>query len=166
MMIAIYVLCILASNVLSAYHLISFDSGLTLPLGTVVFAPIFTLRDTAQHRRGERIVLAIVLIGTLLTILLAQFIGDATIARVSIARLCAFVAAELLDLVILHALPEHHGLSGVLASNTIACAIYSALFVAMAFEFTIVLFAQRYLITLLISALVGGLLVRRRAARQ
>jgi uncharacterized PurR-regulated membrane protein YhhQ (DUF165 family) len=160
MMIAIYILCIVAANVLATSSSITLGADIMIPAGVLVIAPIFTLRDTVQHRHGSRIAGDIVLVAALLTMLLSVPLGESRLGRVSIASLIAFVVSELLDTAIYFALHRHEWLTRVLASNTVASAIDTVLFLSIAFELSWPTFSAMYLIKLLGSTLAGVALLR------
>ena len=156
----IYLLCIIAANVLAVQYTIPLGSELSIPAGTIAIAPIFTLRDSVQHRYGSRAVVYLVLGGAIVSLLISLVTSQQVLGRIAVAGLIAFVLSELLDTAIYMQLSRYSWLSRVLASNTVACAIDSLLFLSIAFGLDWGTFAAQYLAKLLISTVAGLVLLR------
>lgn len=100
--------------------------GLMAPAGVWAAGAAFTIRDSLHEEGGIRWVLAGILIGAVLSLIVAD-------ADLAVASCTAFVVSELCDLAIYAPLRERHWLVGVALSNTIGSVVDSVLFLWLAF---------------------------------
>jgi uncharacterized PurR-regulated membrane protein YhhQ (DUF165 family) len=103
------------------------DVGFGKQAPAAVFAAgfAFTFRDLVQRTLGREAVLVVIVVGSLLSLLVAP--------SFALASAAAFLVAELADFAVYTPLAERSFLGAVLLSNTVGLLIDSVLFLWLAF---------------------------------
>jgi uncharacterized PurR-regulated membrane protein YhhQ (DUF165 family) len=132
---ALFLTCILAANyVTTEYGLIPVGFGLTATAGTYFAGATFILRDSIQDLAGKYAVLALIILGAVLSWLKAQtttpgFLPPGvTGTSIAIASGIAFLCSETADLLVYTPLRARGYLRAALASNTIGTIVDTILF--------------------------------------
>ncbi|MDP8205619.1 MAG: VUT family protein [Candidatus Electryonea clarkiae] len=149
----IYILLIIAANILASLWIIPLPFGLAVPAGVICFAPIFTLRDRIQIDRGAKWIYSLILIAALLSWLTGLASGSSLLSKISIAGLIAFVLSESLDTIIF-TLIRRSFVIRALASNLVSAGLDSALFIWIAFGWNTGTVIGLWLVKIIIAALV------------
>ena len=100
--------------------------GLTAPSGVLMIGAALVLRDVVHHTLGWRWALGAILIGTLISLLLAA-------PGLALASAAAFLLAELADLAIYAPLHRKRLYLAVLLSGIVGAVVDSAVFLQLAF---------------------------------
>lgn len=134
--------CILAANfVTSRYGTSPVGFGLTATAGTYFAGATFVLRDTVQDALGKRTVLALIVLGALLSYALAVtwFAADAkflppgvTPVSVAIASGVAFLASEAADFAVYTPMRRRGYVRAAVASNVVGALVDTFLFLRIA----------------------------------
>lgn len=122
-----YALSIVAANYMTSHlGLVSVGFGLLVTAGTFAAGFALLARDFVHRYGGVRAALAAVVLGTLLSVVLAD-------PRVAVASAVAFCAAELIDLAIYAPIRASHGFAwAALGSNIVSAPIDTAVFLHLA----------------------------------
>lgn len=121
-----FISTILAANyVTTKYGMVSVGFGLVATAGTYFAGLAFILRDAVQDTSGKRMVLALILLGALLSYL----VSDPFIA---LASGVAFAVSEVADLLIYSPLRERGYVRAALASNVVGAVVDTFLFLWIA----------------------------------
>ena len=109
-----------------APHTVPVWFGLTAPSGVLFVGLAFTLRDLTQEALGKWAVLVAILVGAVLSVLVAD-------GRVALASGVAFLISELADFSVYTPLRKRGWLKAVAASNAVGLIVDSLLFLWIAF---------------------------------
>lgn len=130
-----FLACIVGANwAINRYGLVSVGFGLVAPAGVYFAGLTFGLRDAIQERGGRRYVLALILVGSVISLMISDSAriptGHTTIA---IASGLAFLFSETCDFMVYTPLRERHLVWAVVISNVVGAFVDSALFLWLAF---------------------------------
>lgn len=157
LLVVIYIVLVVAANVAGAMLLLPLGPYLILPIGSIIIGPIYTLRDVIHRRAGLWAAVHVVLVASLLSFLVARALDHDLLLAVSAGRLAALIAGELVDTLIYQLLRRRTWGERVLMSNSISILVDTALLMLLLDSFVWSIFLQRYLVKLLMSALVASL---------
>lgn len=162
----IYIICILAADVLAARFIVPLPFGLAVPAGVFAIAPVFTLRDAVHERWGRRGAYALIAVASAMSWALAWLTGNALLGRVTVASVIAFALNETLDTEIYHKLRDRSRLLAILGSNAVSTLVDSALFIWIAFGPLWQLMVGQYLVKMLIAGAIGLWMTRKLRPRR
>lgn len=111
-------------------HTIPVGFGWHSPSGVVFVGLALTIRDALQRSCGVGTAVAAILVGSILTLVIAP--------SLAVASAAAFLVAELSDLAVFILLQRHSIMGAVIASNTVGALVDSPVFLFLAFGFTAV----------------------------
>lgn len=124
---ALYIATVFAANwAIQTYGLVPVGFGLMAPAGVYFVGVAFTLRDATQELLGRWVVIGCILVGALLSFLVAP--------TFAIASGAAFLASETADLAVYTPLRERNWLGALVASNIVGLVVDSILFLWLAFS--------------------------------
>ena len=126
---ALYVLCVIIANLVAG--ILVPVGAISFSLGTLFFAPIFTLRDALHEQRGRRYVYGVIAVAVLINAVIAAL--GAVDARVIDASCVALFISEATDTEVFHRLKTQHPALRIIASNTVSVPLDTALFLGIAF---------------------------------
>lgn len=106
-------------------HTIPVGFGLMAPSGVLAVGLAFTLRDLVQRSWGAVMAAVAVVIGAILSAMISP--------ALALASGTAFLASEMLDLLVYTPLSKKNLYAAVIASNTVGLVVDSAVFLLMAF---------------------------------
>jgi uncharacterized PurR-regulated membrane protein YhhQ (DUF165 family) len=155
---AAYVATIPAANIaLHRYGVVSVGFGLQAPAAVFLAGPALVLRDAVQWMLGRRVAIAALIVGIILSFLVAD-------PAVALASAVAFGVSEAADMAVFSRLSPRW-VRAVLAGGVVGILLDSLLFLSIAFGSLDFLGGQ--LIGKLYGVVLGSLVValRRRAAR-
>jgi uncharacterized PurR-regulated membrane protein YhhQ (DUF165 family) len=115
----------MANYAVERWGIVSVGFGLVAPAGVYFAGLAFTLRDIVQRTLGRYAAALAILIGAALS----WFISD----RLAVASAVAFLASELLDLVVFTATERRSFTGAVVVSNAVGIVTDSLLFLWIAF---------------------------------
>lgn len=123
----IFILSIVLANWLTTrYGFVPVGFGLTATAGTYAAGMALVARDFTQQALGKLWTIALILIGCVLSFILAD-------ARIAIASATAFLLSELVDMAIYTPLRERRWAAAVIASSIGGAVVDTALFIGIAF---------------------------------
>lgn len=168
-----FLACILAANyVTTEYGMVPVGFGLMATAGTYFAGASFVLRDAVQDTAGKRWVLGLVVVGALLSWLLAVtwFRADpaflppgVTAVSIALGSGVAFLASETADLAVYTPLRKRGYVRAAVASNVVGAFVDTVLFLWIAgFPVADALAGQmvgKLLVTLAVVLVVGGVRV-------
>jgi uncharacterized PurR-regulated membrane protein YhhQ (DUF165 family) len=114
-----------ANWLISHFGVVPVGFGLVAPAGVYAVGVAFTLRDIVHRTLGPFVVMAAIVVGAMLSWLIAP--------QFALASGVAFLVSELSDLCVYTPLSERSWLGAVTLSNTVGLAVDSALFLTLAF---------------------------------
>lgn len=114
-----------ANWLISHYGVVHVGFGLLAPAGVFAVGVAFTLRDITHRTLGPWVVVGAIVVGALLSVLIAP--------QFALASGVAFLVSELADLTVYTPLSERTWLGSVTLSNTVGLMVDSALFLWLAF---------------------------------
>jgi uncharacterized PurR-regulated membrane protein YhhQ (DUF165 family) len=118
--------CILAANyVTSLYGMIPVGFGLMATAGTYFAGASFLLRDSLQDAFGKRATLAVILVGALVSFLVAD-------SFIALASAVAFGLSELADLAVYTPLRKRGYIRAAVTSNIVGSLIDTVVFLSIA----------------------------------
>lgn len=121
-----FLACILAANyVTTAWGMVPVGFGLIATAGTYFAGLSFVLRDTIQDTLGKRAVIALIVVGALLSYLIAD-------PFIALASGVAFLFSEVTDLAIYTPLRSRGYLRAAIASNIVGAVVDTFLFLTIA----------------------------------
>ena len=155
-----FLACILAANYATGhYGLIPVGLGLYATAGTFFAGATFVLRDTVQDQSGRAAVVGLIVVGALLSGLLAP-------PRIALASGIAFLVAELADLVVYTPLRKRGYIRAALASNFVGSVVDTIVFLLVA-GFPIMAFPGQLLAKMTVTGVVVlGVIIYRALFRQ
>jgi uncharacterized PurR-regulated membrane protein YhhQ (DUF165 family) len=162
MIIAIlYVVCVLAADILAARWIVSLPFGLFVPAGVFAIAPVFTVRDQVHERWGRRGAYILIGIASVMSWALSIVTGSTLLARVTLASVAAFALNEVLDTEVYAMLRARSRFGAILGSNAVSAAVDSVLFIWVAFGPDWRLMLGQYLVKLILAGAIGWIITRR-----
>lgn len=158
--VATFILAILAANyVTTRYGMVPVGFGLVATAGTYFAGLTFVLRDAVQDLAGRRAVLAVILIGALLSYALSA-------PAIATASAAAFLLSEAADFAVYQPLRKRGYLRAAIASNVVGAAVDTVLFLWIAGFPIVQALAGQIVGKTLITAAVAALVVAVRVARR
>jgi uncharacterized PurR-regulated membrane protein YhhQ (DUF165 family) len=115
----------LANWLIQHVGIVNVGFGLKAPAGVYAVGLAFTFRDIVQRTLGREAVIAAILIGAVLSYLVAP--------TFAVASAVAFLVSELADFAVYTPLERRSWLGAITLSNTVGLVIDSALFLTLAF---------------------------------
>lgn len=157
----VFLAAIVVANYLTTHHgLIPVGFGLTATAGTYAAGLTFVVRDTVQDYGGKSLVIALIILGALLS---ATASGD-NANRIALASGVAFLISELADLAVYTPLRSRGYLRAAVASNVVGSAVDTVAFLAIAgFALTGDVFAGQMVAKLAVTVVLVVLVVGARA---
>ncbi len=130
-----FTLTVVGANwALGRYGIVSIGFGLTAPAGVYFAGAAFGLRDSLHEFAGRRWVYAAIATGAVLSYLIEDAVTiPGGIAPIAVASALAFGLSELADLAVYEQVRHSSWPAAVTASNIVAAAVDSALFLWLAF---------------------------------
>lgn len=114
-----------ANYVTSAYGMVPVGFGLTATAGTYLAGISFVLRDTIQDLTGRVIVIALIIVGAVVSFLLS-------VPAIALASGVAFLLSELADLAVYTPLRRRGYIRAAVASNIAGAFVDSLIFLTIA----------------------------------
>jgi uncharacterized PurR-regulated membrane protein YhhQ (DUF165 family) len=120
-----FVITIIAANWLtSRYGFVSVGFGLTATAGTYAAGLTFGLRDALHEHGGRWCVLALIIVGGVLSYAIAP--------SLAVASAAAFIISEVADLVVYDPLRRRRWIAAVIASNLVGALVDTIVFLQLA----------------------------------
>lgn len=116
---------VLANWLVQHYGIVPVGFGLEAPAAVFAAGFAFSFRDGVQRYGGRHYVVAVIVVGSLVSYLIAP--------SFAVASCVAFLVSELLDMAVYTPLARRHALVAILASNTVGAVVDSYLFLTIAF---------------------------------
>lgn len=125
MIIALYLLCIVSANVLTASFAPMSFLGLLVPVGTLFIGINFLLRDFLQLKHGKKKTYIFIVTALILSALTSKLLGDSL--HIVYASALSFLLSELADTEIFTALKERY-FARFIVSGVVAGSLDSVIF--------------------------------------